>query len=167
MTMPRVEVITSVERRRRWSREEKERLVAASLEPGVSVSEVARSAGIHVSQLFRWRKDLCDRVDAASSQLVPVEIVPAAAMPPAVGAPTASASPGRRRRKSGIIEIELGGVSASTAMSMPRRCGACWTRSDPDDPGSKRRACVAGDRPHRHEEGLSGLGAGGAGDAEA
>jgi transposase len=69
MTMPRVEVITSVERRRRWSREEKERLVAASFEPGVSVSEVARSAGIHVSQLFRWRKDLCDRVDADSSQL--------------------------------------------------------------------------------------------------
>jgi transposase len=108
MTMPRVEVITSVERRRRWSREEKERLVAASFEPGVSVSEVARSAGIHVSQLFRWRKDLCDRVDAGLSQLVPVEIVPAAVVP-AVEAPAPSASPGRRRRKSGIIEIELGG----------------------------------------------------------
>lgn len=102
MTMPRVEVITSVERRRRWSREEKERLVAASFEPGASASEVARSAGIHVSQLFRWRKDLCDRVDAGSSQLVPVEIVP-------VEAPAPSAPPGRRRRKSGIIEIELGG----------------------------------------------------------
>jgi len=105
MTMPRVEVITSIERRRRWSREEKERLVAASFEPGVSVSEVARSAGIHVSQLFRWRKDLCDRVDAGSSQLVPVEIVPAF-VPPAVEAP---APPSRRSRKSGIIEIELGG----------------------------------------------------------
>ena len=108
MTMPRVEVITSVERRRRWSREEKERLVAASFEPGVSVSEVARSAGIHVSQLFRWRKDLCDRVDADSSQLVPVEIVPAVVVP-AVEAPAPSASPGRRRRKIGVIEIELGG----------------------------------------------------------
>lgn len=108
MTMPRVEVITSVERRRRWSREEKERLVAASLEPGVSVSEVARSAGIHVSQLFRWRKELCDRVGASSSQLVPVEIAPAAAMP-AIEAPAPSAPPGRRSRKSGVIEIELGG----------------------------------------------------------
>src|SRR5262245_60495052 len=108
MTMPRAEVITSVERRRRWSREEKERLVVASFEPGVSASEIARSAGIHVSQLFRWRKDLCDRVDAGSSQLVPVEIVPAVA-PPAVEAPAPWASPGRRRRKSGIIEIELGG----------------------------------------------------------
>jgi transposase len=95
-------VITSVERRRRWSRDEKERLVVASFEPGVSVSEVARSAGIHVSQLFRWRKDLCDRVDAGSSQLVPVEIVSAAAMPSAVETPPPSVISGRRRRKSGI-----------------------------------------------------------------
>ncbi|CAN7502152.1 MULTISPECIES: transposase [Alphaproteobacteria] len=108
MTMPRVEVITSVERRRRWSREEKERLVVASFEPGVTASEVARSAGIHVSQLFRWRKELCDRVDVGATQLVPVEIVPAA-QPPVVETPASSASPNRRRRKSGIIEIELGG----------------------------------------------------------
>ncbi|MDX0716635.1 hypothetical protein CN059_31900 [Sinorhizobium medicae] len=46
MTKQLVEVITSVERRRRCSREEKERLVAATLEPGASVSEIARSAGI-------------------------------------------------------------------------------------------------------------------------
>jgi transposase len=58
MTTARVEVITSMERRRRWSRAEKEQLVAASLEPGVMASEVARSAGIHVRQLFRWRKEL-------------------------------------------------------------------------------------------------------------
>ena len=108
MTMPRVEVITSVERRRRWSREEKERLVVASFEPGVTASEVARSAGIHVSQLFRWRKELCDRVDVGATQLVPVELGPAA-QPPVVETPASSASPNRRRRKSGIIEIELGG----------------------------------------------------------
>ncbi|HZV07646.1 MAG TPA: transposase [Gemmataceae bacterium] len=109
MTMPRLEVITSVERRRRWSRDEKERLVAASFEPNVTASEVARSAGIHVSQLFRWRKDLCDRVDPSSTQLVPVEIAPATSMPAAVEGPILSGSPGRRRRKGGIIEIELGG----------------------------------------------------------
>jgi len=108
MTMPRVEVITSVERRRRWSREEKKRLVAASFEPGVTASEVARAAGIHVSQLFRWRKDLCERVEPAAASLVPVEIVPAD-MAPAIEAPALSASPGRPRRNGGIIEIELGG----------------------------------------------------------
>ncbi|WP_352912363.1 transposase [Mesorhizobium sp. M1252] len=42
-----IEVITSVERRRRWSREEKERLVAATFEPGASVSEIgARLTGM-------------------------------------------------------------------------------------------------------------------------
>jgi len=43
MTMDRIEVITSVERRRRWSTAEKARLVAAMNEPGAVVSEIARS----------------------------------------------------------------------------------------------------------------------------
>ena len=58
MTKP-IEVITSVQRRRRWSRLEKERIVAAAIEPGAVASEVARAAGIHTSQLFRWRQELC------------------------------------------------------------------------------------------------------------
>ncbi|HJR20252.1 MAG TPA: transposase [Dongiaceae bacterium] len=53
-----IEIITSVERRRRWSAGEKERLVSASLEPGASVSAVAREAGIHPSQLYGWRRQL-------------------------------------------------------------------------------------------------------------
>ena len=59
MTKTQVEVITSVQRRRRWSTAEKERIVAAAIEPGAVASEVARAAGIHVSQLFRWRQQLC------------------------------------------------------------------------------------------------------------
>jgi len=59
MTTHQVEVITSVQRRRRWSRAEKERIVAAALEPGAVASAVARDAGIHTSQLFRWRQELC------------------------------------------------------------------------------------------------------------
>jgi hypothetical protein len=50
-----VEVITSVQRRRRRSRAEKERIVSAALESGAVASEVARAAGIHTSQLFRWK----------------------------------------------------------------------------------------------------------------
>jgi transposase len=53
-----VEVITSVQRRRRWSAEEKRRIVAAAIEPGAVASEVARAAGIYPSQLFRWRQQL-------------------------------------------------------------------------------------------------------------
>ena len=47
MAKTQVEVITSVERRRRWSSAEKEQLVAASLEPGAVVSALAREAGLH------------------------------------------------------------------------------------------------------------------------
>ena len=54
MTKAQVEVISSVQRRRRWSQAEKERIVAAVIEPGAVGSEVARAAGIHTSQLFRW-----------------------------------------------------------------------------------------------------------------
>ena len=43
MSNTAIEVITSVQRRRRWSAAEKERLVAGALEPGASVSAVARA----------------------------------------------------------------------------------------------------------------------------
>jgi transposase len=74
MTKTQVEVITSVERRRRWSRAEKERLVAAAIEPGAVASEVARAAGIATSQLFRWRRQLCGPAPSAPA-FSPVTVV--------------------------------------------------------------------------------------------
>jgi transposase len=52
----RIEVITEVQRRRRWTVPEKLELVKRSFEPGMTVSYVAREAGVAVSQLFQWRK---------------------------------------------------------------------------------------------------------------
>jgi transposase len=54
----RVEVITGVGRRRRWSLEDKARIVAESLDPATTASVVARRHGLHVSQLFVWRQQL-------------------------------------------------------------------------------------------------------------
>lgn len=82
MTNGAVEVITSVQRRRRWPRAEKERIVAAALAPGAVASEVARAAGIHTSQLFRWRQQLCGPADNSAS-FAPVAIAPDAAAPAA------------------------------------------------------------------------------------
>ena len=48
----RLEVITGVGRRRRWTLEEKARIVAESLDPATTVSAVARRYGLHASQLF-------------------------------------------------------------------------------------------------------------------
>jgi putative transposase len=57
---PRVEVISSVQRRRRFSTAEKVRLVEESMQPGMSVSLVARQAGISPSMLFNWRRRMLE-----------------------------------------------------------------------------------------------------------
>ena len=52
----RIEVITSVQRRRRWSSAEKRDLVQETFLPGMNLSIVARKNGINPSQLFKWRR---------------------------------------------------------------------------------------------------------------
>ena len=52
----RVEVVTSVQRRRRWTPEQKLEIVKQTNEPGNSVSLVARQNGLTAAQLFQWRK---------------------------------------------------------------------------------------------------------------
>ena len=54
----RLEVITGVGRRRRWSLEDKARIVAESLDPTTPSSAVARRYGLHASQLFDWWQQL-------------------------------------------------------------------------------------------------------------
>ena len=57
---PRVEVITSVQRRRRWPTAEKIRLVEETMQSGMSVSYVARRAGVAPSLLFNWRRRMLE-----------------------------------------------------------------------------------------------------------
>ena len=56
VTPSRVEVVTSVQRRRRWTPEQKLEIVKQTNDPGSSVSMVARQFGISAAQLFQWRK---------------------------------------------------------------------------------------------------------------
>ena len=65
VTNPRVEVITSVQRRRRWSAAEKLRLVEEAMQPGSSVSLVARQVGLAPSQLFAWKRRMLEGGQAA------------------------------------------------------------------------------------------------------
>jgi transposase len=51
-----IEIITSVQRRRRWSSQEKLAIVEESELPGMSVSAVARKHGVSPSLLFTWRR---------------------------------------------------------------------------------------------------------------
>lgn len=52
----RVEIITGRERRRRYSANEKLALVDATMQPGMTVSAVARLHGVSPSLLFKWRQ---------------------------------------------------------------------------------------------------------------
>lgn len=54
----RVEILTGPGRRRKWSAEEKGRIVAETLEPGARVSEVARRWQVCPQQIFGWRREI-------------------------------------------------------------------------------------------------------------
>ncbi|HBW8316266.1 TPA: IS3 family transposase [Klebsiella pneumoniae] len=54
--MQRIEVITGEQKRRRYTPEEKARFVALAMQPGYTVSLVARQYGITPSLLFKWKR---------------------------------------------------------------------------------------------------------------
>jgi transposase len=51
-----IEILTEPERRRRRSVQEKLAIVQQTLEPGATVSAVARRHGVNPNQVFAWRK---------------------------------------------------------------------------------------------------------------
>src|SRR5579872_7217252 len=56
----RIEVITSIARRRHWSTEAKLRIIQESFEPGETVSSIARRNGVAPNLLYRWRRLLSE-----------------------------------------------------------------------------------------------------------
>jgi transposase len=85
-------------KRRQWSRALKRRIVAETLEPGASVSIVARRHDVNANQVFKWRRSMAPKPAVAkqSVTMLPVEIVPEAG------------EPRPRARRSGVIEITFG-----------------------------------------------------------
>lgn len=53
-----VEVVTRGERRRLWSDEQKQLIVAEAMEPGALVTEVARRWGIGTGLIYTWRRQM-------------------------------------------------------------------------------------------------------------
>ncbi len=56
--MTNCKLITSVERRRRWSLEEKKQIIEKTYQEGQSVSQIARRYDIIPRQLFAWRRQM-------------------------------------------------------------------------------------------------------------
>ena len=122
MSKPAIEVITSVERRRRWSTAEKERLVAASLERGATVSAIAREAGVHPGQLYGWRRQLLRRSQpAATFAAVQIAAEPAAAALSTAGLIEVEFTNGTRMRISGAVDPATLGATVAVLASSGRR----------------------------------------------
>jgi transposase len=56
----RIEVITGEQKRRRYTPEDKVRFIALAMQPGYTVSLVARQYGIKPSLLFKWKRLMND-----------------------------------------------------------------------------------------------------------
>ena len=105
-------VIVRRRRRRRWSEAQKRQIVAATLEPGVSVPMVAQRYNLNANQIFKWRRLFrdSDRAGGAGG-FVPVvvegvpgpEVGAAAMLPPSDDVSAEAALAGGR------MEIVLSG----------------------------------------------------------
>jgi transposase len=103
------EIISRVERRRKWTPEQKVKILTEVLK-GASVSAVADRSGISRSQLYTWKK-LAQRGDIPGislteqpkSTFAPVRIEAAPPFP----APAVAAPPAHLQRRPGAIEIAL------------------------------------------------------------
>ena len=109
----RLEVFTGAGRRRKWSDEDKARIVAEIVASGESVSAVARRHGLSPQQLFGWRREL-QASRTALSGAEELQFVPA------VLDVTPSSPSVRRQHKmprrqvepgAGMIEVEIDGVT--------------------------------------------------------
>ena len=94
--------ILGVERRRRWSSDDKARLVAETVAAGACVSEIARRNDMAPSLLFTWRRQARVRTADPVPAFLPVQV---ASEPPAADPPRTAR---RRRKAAGSIEIALG-----------------------------------------------------------
>jgi transposase len=100
----RIKLLTGPERRRRWSAEDKARIVQESLVSGARVSDVARRWQLSPQQVFAWRREARDAMtEKPAGSLAPAFVPIVAEDPPAAAATrAASAAP--------VIEVKLAGA---------------------------------------------------------
>jgi transposase len=119
----RVEVITGVGRRRRWSREVKARIVLESQQPGAVVSEVARQHGMTPQQLFGWRREVRDGAASGDAHDPPRSVS-------TTFAPIVVAEAGDHTEKvAGITAAGGGQIEIAIAGALIRLWGRCDLRA--------------------------------------
>ncbi len=119
LAVRRLEVITGTGRRRRFSDDDKARIVEETLVAGAVVSEVARRHGLTPQQVFTWRRQMRSTV-AAGSEGAP-SFVPAV-----VETSHRRVRHGRgeaRVRRAGVVDAVIT-PELSNWRSMALRCGS-------------------------------------------
>lgn len=101
-----VEVVTRGEPRRRWSEEDRARILAEAMAPGAIASHVARRFGVSTGQFYTWRKAMLLRS-------APVGVLPVSAKSDfaevRLSAPNPKPSPPSPIPATGMMEITLPG----------------------------------------------------------
>jgi transposase len=105
------EVISTVQRRRAWSTEEKVAILDAAFRPGGSVAAAAERFDVSRALIYLWRKHVRAGLmpgvtisGAGAAAFAPVAVV---ADVPAHVAPASAERPQRGRRHAGLIEVRL------------------------------------------------------------
>lgn len=129
----RIEILTGPGRRRRWSADEKARIVAETLVPGARVSDVARRWQLCSQQVFTWRREARSgraRVPsdpAISSTPAFVPILTEAAAAPVTPAMT-SAPPAIEVKLADAVVRVAAGMDGSTLTTVLRAVRASASR---------------------------------------
>ena len=81
--MGRMTLITGEERRRRWSEEDRDRILAAINEPGAVIADVARRADVCTRLVYKWRKAALRSVNPpAFARVIVDDAASTASLPP-------------------------------------------------------------------------------------
>jgi transposase len=117
-----------LERRRRWSQDDKARIVEETLAPGAKVTEVARRNGVAASVVFTWRRQ-ARTAERVVPCFAPVQIAAAVetgeenSKPPSEGDRRMRQLPAARN---GLIEIDLGNAGGPEAEFKRERIALAW-----------------------------------------
>lgn len=120
-----MEIITGVERRRRWRLDEKLRIVAEAEAPGACFVEVARRYDVSRGLLWNWRRQVRsgELRSTETRAFLPVQVMPDA--PVATSGSVAASTPSCRQASDETIEITL---PDGTSVRVGRNVGAVALR---------------------------------------
>src|SRR3954447_7308559 len=104
----RFEVINGSLGRRRWTVDDRARIVEETLSPGAVVSAVARRHGLAPQQLFTWRREAREKAEAETLVFVPAVVAPD---PAPTTEPKRRPKRRSRQRLASAIELEAAGVT--------------------------------------------------------